>query len=1038
MADILIVDDKEENLYYLGALLEGQGYSVEAAQHGAEALVKARQAPPSLVVSDLLMPVMDGYTLLRHWKADPRLTDIPFIVYTATYTEREDEQLALNLGADAFILKPCEPDDFLSRIIEVLSHGSPEKRTAIPEKNEEDVLKHYSETLIRKLEEKMLQLEEANRILQLEIAERRAAEAEANFKHMILKTQQDASLDAILVVGENGDILSCNQRFLELWEIPKRMIEEGHEAPLLRLAREKLDHPDAFISRIEYLYSHHDEKSHDELQFRDGRTIDRFSAPITGVDGKYYGRVWFFRDITEQRRALIELEKNESWFRSIFENANTGIASTDAAGNLTRFNEAFRAMLGFDEETLKKMNFTDLTHPEDLGKAMSYFNEVLAGKRNHYHIAKRYVANHGRIIWVDLSASVIREAEGKVTSLVAVIQDITERRKAELRITRLNRVLAVLSQINSLIVRVQKREELFAEACRIATEAGGFRMAMIAIVEDGRIVPIASAGKDEELQASIRTILSSSEGAQKTMVYQAISEKKPVISNDSTNDPRVLFGNKYAESGVNSMAIFPLLVCNEAVGMIALYSEEKEFFHEEELQLLFELTGDISFAIDHIDKQERLNYLAYYDVLTGLANRNLFLDRAGQFVRNAESGGHRLALVIFDLERFKNINDSLGRPVGDALLKQVASWLSEITGDVNLLARVGTDQFALLFPEIRQDVDAARVVEKTLAAFLDHRFMLEATEFRIGVKLGIALFPDDGDDAETLFGNAEAALKMAKKSGDRYLFHRKEMTETVATKLSLENRLRRAIETEEFVLHYQPKLNLSSRKVVAAEALIRWNDPQAGLVYPGKFIPILEETGLIREVGRWALRKAIEDYLRWRESGLSAVRISVNVSPIQLRDPGFVSDIKKKIGVHEHAAEGLELEITESMIMEDVTRAVSSLKQIHDMGVTIAIDDFGTGFSSLGYLSKLPVDALKIDRSFVNEMTARQEGLALVSTIINLAHSLKLNVVAEGVETEDQARLLRLLECDEMQGFLFSKPVPVEIFEAKFMDPRRG
>ena len=237
-------------------------------------------------------------------------------------------------------------------------------------------------------------------------------------------------------------------------------------------------------------------------------------------------------------------------------------------------------------------------------------------------------------------------------------------------------------------------------------------------------------------------------------------------------------------------------------------------------------------------------------------------------------------------------------------------------------------------------------------------------------------------------------------------------------------------------MHYQPKINLESGKLTSAEALIRWNDPRSGLVPPARFIPILEETGLIYEVGRWALRQAIEDYLRWRTMGLAAVRVAVNVSPLQLRNRGFIAEIEQAIGIDPAAAAGLELEITESLIMEDVKHSIASLHTIRAMGVRIAIDDFGTGFSSLSYLAKLPVDTLKIDRSFVIDMTAAQEGLALVSTIISLAHSLKLNVVAEGVETEEQSRLLRLLACDEMQGYLFSKPVPGEIFETKFLAPR--
>jgi diguanylate cyclase (GGDEF)-like protein len=592
----------------------------------------------------------------------------------------------------------------------------------------------------------------------------------------------------------------------------------------------------------------------------------------------------------------------------------------------------------------------------------------------------------------------------------------------------------VLSGINTLIVRVQDREELFREACQIVVENGGFRMSMVVIVNPStkKIISIVSAGKDEELMTIIKDRLSSSGDVSNTMIGLAINGKQPIVSNDSLNDPRLVFAKKYAESGVHSMVILPLIVSDEVVGTISLYAREIDFFQEDEVTLLTELAGDISFAIDHIDKQERLNYLAYYDVLTGLANRTLFLERVDQYIRSAASGGHKLAIGLIDLERFKSINDSLGRPVGDALLKLVAEWFLLKSGDANLLARIDADHFAVVLPGIKTDDNLAQQIENLMAAFLEHQFILNEAVFRIGIKVGIALFPDDGSDADILFKNAEAALKKAKKSGDRYLFHTRKMTESVAGKLALENQLRQAIDNEEFVLYYQPKVNLVSGKVTSAEALIRWNDPRTGLVQPGQFIPILEETGLIYEVGRWALHQAIRDYQRWRAAGLPAVRIAVNVSPLQLRTINFIDEIRQVIALDLHAAEGLELEITESLIMDNVEQNITRLQAIRAMGITIAIDDFGTGFSSLNYLAKLPVDTLKIDRSFVIEMDAT-EGLALVSTIILVAHALKLKVVAEGVETEQQSRQLLSLNCDEMQGFLFSKPVPAEIFEAKFL-----
>jgi diguanylate cyclase (GGDEF)-like protein len=618
-----------------------------------------------------------------------------------------------------------------------------------------------------------------------------------------------------------------------------------------------------------------------------------------------------------------------------------------------------------------------------------------------------------------------------------VARDRTERKGAEEKLKRLNRLYAIVTGINALMVRVRDRADLFNRACQTAVEHGEFEMAWIAIVDpnENRIVPVAWAGLDKPVMAAIERHFSSSEGTLrgKTLAARAIREKAAAVSNDVQKDESLIFGKMHAASGIRSLAVLPLVVADDAIGVFSLYTSKPEFFDAAGMLLLTELAGNVAFAIDHLERQERLDRLSYYDTLTGLANRRSFLERVTEYMTSAADGGHKMALFLIDLERFKKLNDSLGRPAGDALLKQVAEWLAQNAGNANLVARLDADHFAVVLPKVMYEANVARVLEKTIAAFMKHEFSLNGTVYRMAAKIGVAVFPDDGSDADTLFNNAEAALKKAKASRDRYLFYAQKMTETVAISVGIENRLRRALEREEFVLHYQPKINIVSGKLTGAEALIRWNDPVSGLTMPGRFIPILEETGLIHDVGRWALRKAIEDHQRWRNDGLSAVRVAVNVSPLQLRNQNFVAEIQQAVSVAPDAAAGLQLEITESVIMQDVNHSIGSLLAIRALGVTIAIDDFGTGFSSLNYLAKLPVDTLKIDRSFVVEMVSATGGLTLVSVIINLAHALKLNTVAEGVETEEQLRQLRLLGCDEMQGYLFGKPVPVESFEQKYM-----
>jgi diguanylate cyclase (GGDEF)-like protein len=468
----------------------------------------------------------------------------------------------------------------------------------------------------------------------------------------------------------------------------------------------------------------------------------------------------------------------------------------------------------------------------------------------------------------------------------------------------------------------------------------------------------------------------------------------------------------------------PLIVSGEVAGIFVLHAAARGFFDEEELKLLNELAGDIAFALDHIGKAEKLDYLAYYDALTGLANATLFRERLAQYVGTAIREHYQLALIILNIERFKTINDAFGRQAGDELLQQVAARLLELTGDRNHLARIGADHFAIIVPHFQAEESLLVRLEQGKRRLDDEPYRVGGVELRISTRAGIATFPGDASQADTLFRNAESALKKS-RSGDRYLFYTLQMTERIAERLTLENKLRQAVEKQEFVLHYQPKVDLEARNLVGVEALIRWQSPELGLVPPLKFIPLLEETGLILQVGAWALKRAARDHRQWVEQKLKAPRVAVNVSAMQLRQRDFVTVIEQAIS-DGLAPTGIDLEITESLVMEDIQATIDKLQAVRRLGINIAIDDFGTGYSSLGYLAQLPVQFLKIDGSFIKRMHDDPNAVTLVSTMISLAQSLRLKVVAEGVETEEQAKLLRLLRCDEMQGYLFSKPLPAE------------
>jgi diguanylate cyclase (GGDEF)-like protein/PAS domain S-box-containing protein len=772
-----------------------------------------------------------------------------------------------------------------------------------------------------------------------------------------------------------------------------------------------------------------------ELEYRlrraDGAWIDvrQVSEPMPG--GSEGPTRWFgtLQDVTEERRAEKELRASEGLKSAILEASLDGIVTIDHEGKIIEFNPAAEAAFGFARDQAVGKPMVEVIVPPRLRDAHRRgFAHYLAtgegpilGKR----LELAAIRADGTEFPIELAITAIKS--GPRPTFTGFIRDITRRKDAETKIRRLNRVYAVLSGINGLIVRVRDREELYREACRIAVRAGGFKLAWIGAVDRDqmRITPVAFDGDADGYIDRMPMTLDPVTEQGRGLAGQAVRERKPMMANDIENDTRLLLREEAMRRGFRSLVVLPLVVSDDVAGLLALYAESPGFFDEDEMRLLVELAGDISFALEHLEQEDKLEYLAYYDSVTGLANRTLFRERLEQHLLDAARTQHQLAVVIVDIDRFRTINDTFGRQVGDALLKQMAARFLEVAGDPGTLARLAADHFAVLIPHVRVEQDLVRMIEAARSRILAEPFSVDGTQLRVATKAGIALFPNDGADAESLLRNAEAALMKAKQAGERQLFYTPQMTERVAETLSLENKLRQALEKEEFVLHYQPKVDLQSRAIIGVEALIRWQSPELGLVPPAKFISLLEETGLILEVGSWALTRAALDHRAWTEMGIKPPRVAVNVSPIQLRQRDFVDTVERAV-MEGLAPVGIDLEITESVVMENVEATIEKLKRVRGLGIKMAIDDFGTGYSSLAYLAKLPVETLKIDRSFVITMLKDIDTATLVQTIITLAHSLRLTVVAEGVDAEEQAQVLRLLRCDQMQGYLFSKPLPGE------------
>jgi diguanylate cyclase (GGDEF)-like protein/PAS domain S-box-containing protein len=760
---------------------------------------------------------------------------------------------------------------------------------------------------------------------------------------------------------------------------------------------------------------------------KDGRVVwTQLSGSLVWLQsGEPHYFICQIQDITDRLNAERALRASEERFRSIVEATQEWIWEIDADGLYTFCSPAVEAILGYAPDQLIGKNLLDIVSHSIRQTVAGLLRKGIAEKRGWRDLVLQLRHASGGIRSLDSNALPLLDADGIVVGYRGVARDITHHRLQQDRIARLSRIQAVLSGINSTIVRVRERRELLRESCRIAVQQGGFRMAWIGLVESGALkaTPMVWEGFEQGYFQEIDSALANVE-QDPGPVGEALRRKKMVVVNDIEAASQPLLKQAALARGFRSQMAMPLMVDDRAVGILVLFAAEAGFFDHEELKLLNDLAGDISFALDYIGKEEKLTYVSYYDTLTGLANRQLFFDRLAQALHSARAERHQLAVMIIDLHRFKRINDTLGRYAGDQVLKELAGRLRRTISESATAARVGGDRFAVVVPNLPASSMARWVDERIIDSFAEP-LVIDDIELRTTVKIGIALFPADADTAETLFMNAEVAVERAKDAAEPYLFYSPEMNARVAQRLHLESRLRKAVTQREFVLYYQTKVDLATRRIRGLEALIRWQDPEHGLISPLEFVPLLEESGLIVEVGTWVFEQAVADIQRWKSLQLEVPRVAVNVSEVQLRQPNFVSTVLAALGSRQDGA-GVDVEITETMIAQNTGGNVHKLLQLREAGLHVFMDDFGTGYSGLSQIAHLPLDAVKIDRAFIAGMAISAEHMAIVQAIINLANALRIYVVAEGVETEEQAARLHALGCHEAQGFLFSSPVRAE------------
>jgi diguanylate cyclase (GGDEF)-like protein len=609
-----------------------------------------------------------------------------------------------------------------------------------------------------------------------------------------------------------------------------------------------------------------------------------------------------------------------------------------------------------------------------------------------------------------------------------------DKARTEVQKQRLTRMLAALSATNEAIIRASSRPDLFDLVCEAAADGGKFTLTSIALIKPDSeyldVVAAAGPTASSARQATISTSEARPEG--RGLCGSAIRSQQACIINDYLGDPRAAaFHGTARNDGTNSGASFPLWVHGQVVGVMSFMSLEKDTFTPEFAELLQRLVDNVSFALENFDRvdektraDERIEYLASHDSLTNLPNREMFNGMLRRAIDGAARYQRQFALLFIDLDRFKVINDSLGHDAGDMLLVEIGGRLRRALRSSDVVARLGGDEFVVILEETAERHEVERISGELLSV-LSQPLQLSGHECHTTASIGIAMYPSDGTDMQTLTKNADMAMYLAKEDGKNgFRFFTKEIKTQSIERLTLESALRRALERDQFSLHYQPKIDMASGQITGVEALLRWNHPELGTVSPGQFIPLAEETGLIVPIGRWVLEEACAQNMAWQRRGLRPVTMAVNLSPRQFADPHLLHDVDEALLASGMSPVLLQLEVTESMVMRNVSRAIKVLDAIQARGIRLAIDDFGTGYSSMSLMKQFPIDTIKIDRSFVRDLPVDSEDQAIAQAIISMGKALGMTVIAEGVETVEQETFLRNHACDEMQGFLFSKPLP--------------
>lgn len=704
---------------------------------------------------------------------------------------------------------------------------------------------------------------------------------------------------------------------------------------------------------------------------------------------------WFpraLRYLVQRKAAEVVMLASEERFRAMSDASPLGIFVSDRDGICVYSNVAYQKISGLTLEQTLGLKWWTAIHPEDRQRALEEWQKAVLGQEP-FHAEVRFMRTDGSIVWARLNAAAMR-GNGAAEGYVQTAEDITERKTAE----------HVLKAAEDALFEARERAQVTLDSIGdavLCTDAEGNVTYLNLMAET-----MTGWSRQEAIGRPLADVFNLVDGATHEA---AINPANRAINDDKTVElaiDSVLIRRDGAECMIEDSAAPIHNRDGRVAGAVIVFRD---------------VSASRAMTL-------QMSHLARHDFLTGLPNRVLLTERLSQAIGLARRHHKQVGLFFLDLDYFKHINDSLGHVIGDQLLRSVGERLVDCVRATDTVCRQGGDEFVILLAEIEHPQDAAHIAGKLIAAFTAPHFV-DGHELHVGLSIGVSIYPDDGGDPDALMRNADTAMYHAKTSGrNNYQFFRTEMNSSALRRLSIETGLRRALQEGEFLLYYQPKVDVASGAMTGAEALLRWQDPELGLISPEQFVPIAEDCGLIVPIGRWVLHEVCRQIRAWQDSGLCVVPVAVNVSAVEFRHPDFLKGVDMTLAETGLVPRYLELELTENVLMHDAESSAGVLAALRQMDVHVGIDDFGTGYSSLSYLKRFATDTIKIDKSFVRDIKDEGDVATIISAVICMGKNLKQRVIAEGVETPEQLAFLRRQSCDEAQGFHFSKPLPADSF----------